>query len=65
MFHNCQKPKCGRKFPWGITSQDGVCAPCRWPAQWSAKDEAVYQRNLSLATHRSTSSDATVKAESV
>lgn len=44
MKNKCDK--CGRKFPWGISSQDGVCFICRWPSLWSKFDEATYTKNL-------------------
>jgi hypothetical protein len=47
MFHHCSK--CNRKFPWGISAQDGVCFVCRHPSFWRESDEEVYQANLKRA----------------
>lgn len=47
MHKTCARAGCGRRFPWGITSADGVCFVCRWPKQWSVLDQATYEANLS------------------
>jgi predicted HAD superfamily Cof-like phosphohydrolase len=49
----CTKEKCNRQFPDGLTSVDGVCFPCRWPGQWTEKDEASYKAKLERAKPQS------------
>lgn len=45
-MHHKSCTKCNCKFPWGISSQDGVCFPCRWPAYWTEKNQAEYENRV-------------------
>jgi hypothetical protein len=46
--------KCSRTYPAGISSADGICFPCRWPARWTKNDEEAYKSALERAKPKKT-----------